>query len=442
MMAANGDFFMHDIKALSKDHHFLVEALKLRGHSLDILDEMLALYEDWKSLTTKTETAKSELNKLAQQIGQLKKEKNEGQAQALMGNVQQMKELLKVDEERLAHLQSKIDHCGLLIPNLVAEETPRGKSEEDNVVVKQVGTIPHFSYSPKDHGEIGSNLGLLDFEVASKITGSRFSLYKGDLCALERAISSFMLNDHIQHGYLEIIPSVIVHEKSLIGSGQLPKFADDLFKLEGRDWYLSPTAEVPLVNMKRDELFPQEELPLKYCALTPCFRSEAGSYGKDTKGLIRLHQFHKVELVQIVSQEESEAAFQGMVQRASSILDQLELPYRQLALCSGDLGFASLKTIDLEVWLPGQQAYREISSISHCGDFQSRRASIRYRGKEGRPVFAHTLNGSGLAVGRTLVAILENYQQEDGTVKIPKVLQPYMNGKVILNSLKKSTAKI
>jgi seryl-tRNA synthetase len=311
---------------------------------------------------------------------------------------------------------------------------PVGSDENSNQEMKKWGTIKNFDFTPIDHATLGEKLGLLDFETATKITGARFTVYKGQLARLERALISFMIDRHTDNGYMEILPPFIVHERSLYGTGNLPKFKEDLFKLEGFDWYLIPTAEVPVTNLKREQIFEMSEFPLRYVAYTPCFRSEAGSAGRDTRGLIRQHQFNKVELVNIVAADKSKEAHEEMINRACSILEELELPYRAMVLCSGDMGFGSSRTIDLEVWLPSQNKYREISSISNCWDFQSRRAQIRYRNAEGKPEFAHTLNGSGLAVGRTLVAIMENYQNKDGTITIPKALRPYMKNQELIKS--------
>lgn len=424
---------MHDIKEIVQKIDDYKANLGQRNFDVSILDQVVEVHQQWKSLTTLVENNRAEIKKISQQVGQLKKEgKN---ADELMNQVAQLKQQVESSENKLNNLEEEQRKILLIIPNLISSHTPRGKSEADNVVRKTFGTPKNFSFPPIDHVTLGEKLGVLDFEAATKITGSRFALYKGPLARLERALINFMLDSHREHGYLEILPPMIIHERSLIGAGQLPKFKEDLFKLENMDWYLAPTAEVPLVNIKRDELFPMQEFPIKYCAYTPCFRSEAGSYGKDTRGLIRLHQFNKVELVAIVASDQSEKVHEEMIERASAILLALELPFRQLELCSGDIGFGSQRTIDLEVWLPAQNTYREISSVSNCGDFQARRANIRYRNAQGKPEFAHTLNGSGLAVGRTVVAILENYQNEDGAITIPKVLRPYMNNESVISKI-------
>jgi seryl-tRNA synthetase len=333
-------------------------------------------------------------------------------------------------ELRLEENQKNLNDLLSRIPNLIDESVPEGKDETGNKEIKVWGKKPEFKFKPKEHFELGEALGMLDFEAGAKLTGARFCVSKKQIARMERALINLMLDQHIAVGYEEILPPFIVNADTLYGTGQLPKFKEDLFRLDlpDRDWYLIPTAEVPVTNLKKNELFNRNELPLRYTAYTPCFRSEAGSYGRDTKGLIRQHQFNKVELVNIVAAEESNKAHEDMIARACSILELLNLPYRAMLLCAGDMGFGSRKTVDLEVWLPGQNTYREISSISNCWDFQARRAGIRFRGDEGKPEFAHTLNGSGLAVGRTLVAIMENYQQENGSIVIPEALRPYMGG--------------
>jgi seryl-tRNA synthetase len=316
------------------------------------------------------------------------------------------------------------------LPNLPHPSVPVGKSEEDNAVMRKVGEPPAFDYEPRPHWELGEKLGILDFERAAKIAGARFALYMGPGARLERALINFMLDVQTkENGYLEVLPPFMTNRRSTTATGQLPKFEDDLFKLEGWDYYLAPTAEVPVTNIHQDEILNEEELPKRYTAFTPCFRSEAGSYGKDTRGLIRQHQFNKVELVKFVTPETSYEELESLLRDAESILKRLELPYQVVVLCTGDLGFSAAKTYDLEVWMPGQQKYREISSCSNFEDFQARRGNIRFRrkGKKGTEL-VHTLNGSGLAVGRTVVAILENFQQEDGSVIIPEALRPYMDG--------------
>jgi len=417
---------MHDIKYFSEHSDDVKNNLKKRGYDLTSVDQVLAFNNKRRELTQTVENKKAEMNKLSKEIGLLKKEGKD--ASEKMAQVHQAKTEMANSDLALSKVQDEQKDLLSRIPNLISDDVPVGDSAEQNVEIKRWGTPRKFDFTPKDHADLGEALGQLDFERGTKLTGARFTVYKKHLARMERALISYMLDEHIQNGYEEILPPFIVNAASMYGTGQLPKFGQDLFKLEGFDWYLIPTAEVPVTNLKRDELFSRDELPLRYAAYTPCFRSEAGSYGKDTKGLIRQHQFNKVELVNIVAADKSIEAHQAMIDRACAILEGLNLPYRAMLLCSGDMGFGARKCVDLEVWLPGQGAYREISSISNCGDFQARRAGIRYRNIEGKPEFAHTLNGSGLAVGRTLVAIMENNQQADGSIIIPEKLRPYMGG--------------
>lgn len=422
---------MHDIKNFIENREEVKKNLAKRNMDVSVVDIAISLNDARKEKTFAVETRRADLKKLSQEIGMLKKQ---GQsADALMEKVATLKVDIERVEKELELNLSELNNLLSVIPNLLDDSVPAGADEKSNIVVKEWGQKRNFSFKVKDHIELGENLGMLDFERAAKITGSRFVVLKKDFARLERALINFMLDQHIQNGYEEILPPFIVNESSLYGTGQLPKLKEDLFKLEGRDWYLIPTAEVPVTNLKRDELFLKAELPLKYVAHTPCFRSEAGSYGKDTKGLIRQHQFNKIELVNIVAAEDSLNAHNEMIARASSILELLGLPYRHLLLCGGDISFGARKCIDIEVWLPGQNTFREISSISNCWDFQARRAQIRYRDEENKPQFAHTLNGSGLAVGRTLIAIVENYQNEDGSVTIPEALRPYVGGKDLIS---------
>ncbi len=421
---------MHDIKLFVEQTDAVKKNLAKRNLDGSQVDRAISLNNKRKELTTAVETRRAEVKNLSREVGELKKTGKD--ASGPMSKVAEIKAQIEGMEKEQESVQEELKYLLSTIPNLVDDAVPPGKDETSNVELKTWGQKKTFSFKPKEHTDIGEALGLLDFDRAAKITGSRFVVTKGDLARLERALINFMLDQHIANGYQEILPPFIVNDSTLYGTGQLPKFKEDLFKLEGREWYLIPTAEVPVTNLKRDELFPKEELPLKYAAYTPCFRSEAGSYGKDTKGMIRQHQFNKIELVNIVAAEDSVRAHEDMVNRACSILELLKLPYRQLLLCGGDIGFGARKCIDIEVWLPGQNTYREISSVSNCWDFQARRAQIRYRGADGKPEFAHTLNGSGLAVGRTLIAILENYQEADGSVTIPEVLRPYMGGKTAI----------
>ncbi|MCB0422172.1 MAG: serine--tRNA ligase, partial [Bdellovibrionales bacterium] len=350
--------------------------------------------------------------------------------------MQKIASSVKKKMKRADDIKLELEEMLLTIPNLCHHSVPIGKDETENAVVREVGTPKKFGFVAKDHSELGEKLNVLDFERAGKVTGARFTFLKAAGAQLERAVAMFMVDTHVaEHGYTEIIPPYIVNSDSLRGTGQFPKFKEDVFHLEGTDYYLIPTSEVPVTNLFRDETLDEEQLPLQLTAFSPNFRSEAGSYGKDTKGLIRQHQFHKVELVHFVHPSKSEEAHEQLTGHAENILKKLELPYRVSALCTGDIGFAATKCYDLEVWLPGQSAYREISSCSNFWDFQARRANIRFKaaGTKNKPQYVHTLNGSGLAVGRTVVAIMENYQQEDGSIEVPEVLKPYMGGKSVIS---------
>jgi seryl-tRNA synthetase len=347
----------------------------------------------------------------------------------------QIKLKLTCLNSKLVEIRNKLDSLLSVIPNVLEGNTPKGDDESSNVEIKKWGNPRVFDFEIKDHADLGEELGMLDFEKAAQLTGARFCVYKSDLARMERALANFMLDFHQDNGYEEIIPPYIVNEQSLYGTGQLPKFEEDLFKLtlEDKNWYLIPTSEVPVTNLKANEMFDPSDLPFKYTAFTPCFRSEAGSHGRDTRGLIRVHQFNKVEMVNITHPDMSDETLNEMVKSAETILEKLNLPYRTVRLCTGDIGFGAMKTFDMEVWVPSQKTYREISSCSNCGDFQARRASIRFKKQGEKPQFAHTLNGSGLAVGRTLVAILENYQNADGSITIPEALRSYMRGQEIIN---------
>lgn len=417
---------MLDLKFIESNQDYVQENLGKRGFDVTVISEIIALNGKRKELTSNVEQSQAKIKQLSKEVG-MKKKAGEN-ADDLMNEVASLKKAMAGDDAALENTKGELQDLLAGIPNLLEDDTPVGKDENDNVEVNKWGAPKEFSYEPKDHADLGEALGMLDFETAAKLTGSRFVVYKRQLARLERAIANYMLDFHLDRGYEEIIPPFIVNDKTLYGTGQLPKFGEDLFKIEGKDWYLIPTAEVPVTNLKSGEIFDPAEFPLNYVSYTPCFRSEAGSYGKDTRGLIRMHQFSKVEMVNIVHPEESEEALKNMVRSAETILENLGLPYRTVRLCSGDIGFGARKTFDLEVWLPSQKRYREISSCSNCGDFQARRASIRFKKQGEKPQFAHTLNGSGLAVGRTLVAVMENYQQEDGSIEIPKALRPYMGG--------------
>lgn len=418
---------MLDIKKIENETIQVKSLLQARNFDTGLIEEILSLNKSRKNLVTLSETKKAEINKLSREIGELKKNKQD--AEHLMKKVVELKAEMESDSKELDLVQAKQNNILLNIPNLPEASVPFGKDENENQEVKKWGTPKHFDFTPADHADIGEKLGMLDFESAAKITGARFVVYRGAIARLERALINFMLDHQTANGFTEMMTPFIAHERSLIGTGNLPKFEDQLFKLNSEQpWYLIPTSEVTLTNLKREQIVEESEFPYLYAAYSPCFRSEAGSHGKDVKGLIRMHQFNKVEMVAICSPSQSEEIHQKMVKSATEILEKLGLPYRQIILCTGDMGFASQKTYDLEVWVPSQNKYREISSISNCGDFQARRANIRFRNKEGKVEFAHTLNGSGLAVGRTVVAILENYQQKDGSVQIPEALVPYMGG--------------
>jgi seryl-tRNA synthetase len=388
------------------------------GYGDDLSEEDARLFTDI--------TLKHRRNVASDEISNLKKEKKD--ASDRIGEMREVSQRIKILDQELNAIEERFKDILLLIPNMPHDSVTVGVDEKDNPVVKTWGSAPRFQFEPKPHWEVGEALGILDFERAVRMTGARFTLYWGMGAALERAIISFMLDTHTRrHGYTETLPPFMVNSNSLIGTGQLPKFKEDLFKLEGRDYYLIPTAEVPVTNIHMNEILEEEELPKYYTAYTPCFRSEAGSYGKDTRGLIRLHQFNKVELVKFSKPEDSYVELERLLENAETILQELGLHYRVVLLCTGDMGFSASKTYDIEVWLPGQNTYREISSCSNFEDFQARRANIRFRRKgQSKTELVHTLNGSGLAVGRTLLAILENYQQEDGSVLIPPVLRPYL----------------
>ena len=416
---------MLDIQLLRKDLAAVAARLATRGVTLDE-GHFTALEAERKDIQTRTQDLQAKRNQISKQIG-IAKGKGED-TQALMAEVAGLGDELKAMEERLEGIQTELNQILLTIPNLPQATVPVGKDESANQEVRRWGQPRQFDFPARDHVDLGENLELLDFATAAKIASARFALMRGQMARLHRALVQFMLDTHTQeHGYEEVYVPYIVNADSLRGTGQLPKFEEDLFKL-GNGMYLIPTAEVPVTNIVRDEIIPQENLPIRLVAHTPCFRSEAGSYGKDTRGMVRQHQFDKVELVQLVHPDQSEAALEELTSHAEMILRKLGLPYRVVSLCTGDLGFSSAKTYDLEVWLPGQNTYREISSCSNFESFQARRLQARYRGDKPKPELLHTLNGSGLAVGRTLVAVLENYQEADGSIVIPEVLRPYMGG--------------
>ncbi len=434
--ALHTDCNMLDIQLFRKDIDAVARRLATRGFQLDVAT-FQALEAERKQLQTQTEDLQARRNTLSKQIGMLKGKGED--ASAPMAEVAGIGDTLKASAERLAQIQSQLNDAMMSIPNLPHESVPVGKDETQNVEVRRVGTPRTFDFEVKDHVDVGARLGL-DFETASKVTGSRFSFLRGGVARMHRALVQLMVDTHtLEHGYTEMYVPYIVNAASMRGTGQLPKFEDDLFKVprkvggeDGQDtienFYLIPTAEVPLTNIVRDAIVAAEKLPMRFVAHTPCFRSEAGSYGKDTRGMIRQHQFDKVEMVQVVPADQSMDALEQMTGHAEAILKKLELPFRTVVLCTGDMGFGSTKTYDIEVWIPAQNTYREISSCSSMGDFQARRMQARARAGQGKPELVHTLNGSGLAVGRTLVAILENYQNADGSLTVPKALQPYMGG--------------
>ena len=421
---------MIDIQLLRKDIANIAVRLAQRKFKLDV-DAFNALEAERKSIQTRTEELQAQRNTLSKQIGILKGKGEDGAA--LMAQVGSIADELKSSADQLDLIQTRIADFMLTVPNLPHESVPVGQDEQGNVEVRKVGTPKQFDFPVKDHVDLGAGFGL-DFDVATKLTGSRFSVMKGGIARLHRALAQFMLDTHTaEHGYTECYTPYIVNADSLRGTGQLPKFEADLFAVkkggqegEGEALYLIPTAEVPLTNLVRDEIIAADALPMKLVAHSPCFRSEAGSYGRDTRGMIRQHQFDKVEMVQIAHPEHSYEALEDMLSHAENILKKLGLPYRVVTLCTGDMGFGAAKTYDIEVWLPAQDTYREISSISNCEAFQARRMQARFKNAQGKNELVHTLNGSGLAVGRTLVAVLENYQQADGSVRVPEVLRPYM----------------
>jgi seryl-tRNA synthetase len=399
----------------------------LRGVDPQLIDRFAETDSRRLTVLAETESLKNQRNTVSKTIAGLKQSGQHDQAEPMIAEMRAVSERIKELDSDLATIEEALQDIIMSIPNLCDDSVPEGRDEQDNLEIKRWGEIPNFSFAPLAHWDIGEKLGILDFETASRLAGARFALLKGFGARLSRALVSFFLDLHTQrHGYSEVLPPFMVNSKAMTGTGQLPKFKDDLFKLEGWDLWLIPTAEVPVTNIYAGETVDEAELPIKYTAYTPCFRSEAGSYGKDTRGLIRQHQFEKVELVKFTRPDDSWDQLESLLADAEEALQLLELPYRVINLCTGDLGFSAAKTYDIEVWLPGQNTYREISSCSNFLDFQARRAGIRYRPKgEKKSRLVHTLNGSGLAVGRTLLAILENYQQADGSVKLPKVLEPY-----------------
>jgi len=418
---------MLDIKFIRQHTDLVRQKLTERGQVLN-LDEFIRLEEQRRNILQEVESLRNERNTVSKQVGEKKKRKED--ASELIERMGTVSSRIKELDETLAQTEEKLNQLVMMIPNIPHESVVFGRSSEDNPVVRTWGEKRTFHFTPKPHWEIGENLNILDFGRGAKITGARFTLYRGAGALLERAVLNFMLDLHTQeHGYMEVLPPFMVNRDSMTATGQLPKFEEDLFRVDKVDYFLIPTAEVPVTNIHRDEVLSEKELPIYYVAYTPCFRAEAGSYGKDTRGLIRQHQFNKVELVKFSTPEGSYDELEKLTANAEEVLKRLNIPFRTVSLCSADLGFSSAKTYDLEAWLPGQETYREISSCSNFEDFQARRGSIRFRREEGGKIeFVHTLNGSGLAVGRTVVAILENYQEEGGTVTIPEALRPYMHG--------------
>ncbi|MED4240856.1 serine--tRNA ligase [Priestia megaterium] len=424
---------MLDLKFLRANFNEVKEKLKFRGEDLTDLGRFEELDAKRRELIAQTEELKSKRNEVSQQIAQLKREKQD--ADHLIVEMREVGDRVKQLDEELRSVEEELELLLLSIPNVPHESTPVGETEDDNVEVRKWGEIKQFDFEPKPHWDLGTDLNILDFERASKVTGSRFVFYKGLGARLERALINFMMDLHMdEHGYEEILPPYMVNRTSMTGTGQLPKFEEDAFKIKEEDYFLIPTAEVPVTNLHRDEILSGDQLPIAYTAYSACFRSEAGSAGRDTRGLIRQHQFNKVELVRFVKPENSYDELEKLTGHAEKVLQLLGLPYRVLSMCTADLGFTAAKKYDIEVWIPSYETYREISSCSNFESFQARRANIRFRrDTKAKPEHVHTLNGSGLAIGRTVAAILENYQQEDGSIQIPEVLRPYMGNKEFIS---------
>jgi seryl-tRNA synthetase len=423
---------MLDVKQLRANLEEVKEKLQHRGEDLNDLDKFEDLDKRRRELIVETEQLKSRRNEVSQQIAIMKREKKD--ADAIIKEMREVGDKIKDFDTELRTIEEQLENIMLTIPNIPHESVPVGDSEDENVETRKWGEVRDFGFEPKPHWDIATDLGIIDFERAGKVTGSRFVFYKGLGARLERALASFMLDLHVEeHGYVEMLPPYMVNRTSMTGTGQLPKFEEDAFLINSEDYFLIPTAEVPVTNYHRDEILNGEELPINYAAYSACFRSEAGSAGRDTRGLIRQHQFNKVELVKFVKPEDSYDELEKLTGHAEKVLQLLGLPYRVLKMCTADLGFTAAKKYDLEVWIPSYETYREISSCSNFEAFQARRANIRFRREPGaKPEHVHTLNGSGLAIGRTIAAILENYQQEDGSVLIPEALQPYMGGKKVI----------
>ncbi|WDP85084.1 MAG: serine--tRNA ligase [Desulfobacter sp.] len=424
---------MLDIKQLKNNLDFVKKGMEKRGAKIDF-SQFLKNEESRKTLLLEIETLRHKRNTVSDEIAKMKKSGQD--AQSSIDDMRAVSERIKGLDKALGDLESQIKNFLISLPNLPHDDVPKGKDDTENRLERTWGSPRQFDFTIKDHADIGEDLGILDLARATKLAGSRFPLYLGAGARLERALINFMLDIHTrEHGYKEALPPFIVNRATMTGTGQLPKFEEDLFKLEGLDYYLIPTSEVPVTNIFAKEILDESKLPVKFTAYTPCFRSEAGSYGRDTKGLIRQHQFNKVEMVKITSPDTSFDELDSLLANAETILQRLDLPYQVVTLCTGDLGFSATKTYDLEVWMPGQNKYREISSCSNCLDFQARRANIRFKRQNAKKTeFCHTLNGSGLAVGRTFAAILENYQQEDGTITVPDALVPYMGGQKVIEN--------
>lgn len=421
---------MLDLKLLQKNPEIAAASLAHRGSTITV-EDFTALDERRRALLSEVETLKSERNKASAEIARMKRSGED--ASAIMAEMSSVGDRIKVLDEQVESVKTALEDWMLNVPNIPHASVPVGRDESANPVVHTWGTPPRFPFTPREHFDLGEALHGLDFERGTKLAGSRFTVLWRWAARLERALVNFFLDCHtLEHGYTEIYPPLMVNRKTMTGTGNLPKFEEDLFKIQGWEYFLIPTAEVPLTNLHADEILDESMLPLAFTAQTPCFRSEAGSYGKDTRGFIRQHQFTKVEMVRISHPDNSYEQLECMRRHAESLLERLDIPYRTIVLCTGDMGFASAKTYDVEVWLPGQNKYREISSCSNCEAFQARRANLRFRSGNGKPEFVHTLNGSGLAVGRTLVAILENGQQSDGSVALPKALVPYMGGMEVI----------
>ncbi len=422
---------MLELRFIRENLELVREKTIHRGLGPDLVDSFQGVDEKRLALLAEVELLKGKRNSASKEIATLKKDGKHEEAEPLIVEMREVSARIKGLDDDLAKVQDELQEIVMSIPNICHDSVPKGNDDSDNIEIRKWGTVPQFTFAPKTHWELGEQLDILDFETSAKLAGARFALLKGFGSRLERALINFMLDLHTQrNGYTEVLPPFMVNSKTMTGTGQLPKFADDLFRIKDWDLWLIPTAEVPVTNIHSDETLAEEDLPIKYTAYTPCFRSEAGSYGKDTRGLVRQHQFDKVELVKFTTPENSDNELELLLQNAEEVLQLLELPYRVVTLCSGDLGFSATKTYDIEVWLPGQNTYREISSCSNFLDFQARRTGIRYRpAGQKKSKLVHTLNGSGLAVGRTLLAILENYQQEDGSIALPAVLKPYFENR-------------